>query len=67
MYVNLTPHPLHIYPADTPGGWSLIGRCPGRPYDPHREQPFLFRPGDRVRFHRITAETYAQTSEWGDV
>ena len=56
-----------IYPADTPGGWSLIGRCPTRPYDPHREQPFLFRPGDRVRFERISAEQYAQTSEWGDV
>lgn len=56
-----------IYPAETPGGWSLIGRCPVWPYDPDRDQPFLFRPGDRVRFHRITAEQYAATSAWGDV
>jgi inhibitor of KinA len=56
-----------IYPAETPGGWSLIGRSPVRPYDPQRDQPFLFRPGDRVRFDRISAEQYARTSEWGDV
>jgi inhibitor of KinA len=56
-----------IYPAETPGGWSLIGRCPVWPYDPDRAQPFMFRPGDRVRFHRISAEQYRATSAWGDV
>jgi KipI family sensor histidine kinase inhibitor len=56
-----------IYPAETPGGWSLIGRCPVRPYDPERAQPFLFRPGDRVRFRRITPAAYAATSQWGEV
>lgn len=55
-----------IYPAETPGGWSLIGRCPIRPYDPDRPEPFLFHPGDRVRFHRISASDYRSTSEWGD-
>jgi inhibitor of KinA len=55
-----------IYPAETPGGWSLIGRCPVKPYDPDRAQPFLFHPGDRVRFHRITADAYRATSQWGD-
>jgi KipI family sensor histidine kinase inhibitor len=39
-----------IYPAETPGGWHLIGRTPVKPYDPARPQPFLFKPGDRVRF-----------------
>lgn len=56
-----------IYPAETPGGWSLIGRCPIRPYDPVREQPFLFHPGDRVRFHRISEAAYRSASQWGDV
>lgn len=42
-----------IYPAETPGGWHLIGRTPVKPYDPSRAQPFLFRAGDRVRFHAI--------------
>lgn len=42
-----------IYPSETPGGWNIIGRTPIQPYDPARDQPFLFRAGDRVRFHRI--------------
>ena len=42
-----------VYPAETPGGWHLIGRTPVKPYDPARAEPFLFHPGDRVRFHRI--------------
>lgn len=55
-----------IYPAATPGGWNVIGRCPVRPYDPSRPRPFLFHPGDLVRFHRVSAEEYRAASEWGD-
>lgn len=44
-----------IYPASTPGGWNIIGRTPVAPYDPDRAQPFLFRPGDRVRFYPIAS------------
>jgi KipI family sensor histidine kinase inhibitor len=39
-----------IYPQDSPGGWRLIGRTDLKLYDPNREQPFLFAPGDIVRF-----------------
>jgi KipI family sensor histidine kinase inhibitor len=42
-----------IYPAVTPGGWNIIGRTGVSPYAPDRAEPFLFRPGDRVRFHRV--------------
>jgi KipI family sensor histidine kinase inhibitor len=55
-----------IYPAATPGGWNVIGRCPIRPYDPVRAAPFLFHPGDRVRFHRIGAAEYRASTQWGD-
>lgn len=55
-----------IYPASTPGGWNLIGRCPVRPYAPGRDEPFLFRAGDRVCFRAISAEEYRETSEWED-
>jgi inhibitor of KinA len=47
-----------IYPSVTPGGWNVIGRTPVKPYDPYRAEPFLFRPGDRVRFHRIGEDEY---------
>jgi inhibitor of KinA len=55
-----------IYPAETPGGWNLIGRTPVRPYAPDRSQPFLFRLGDRVRFKRISGSEYRAATEWGD-
>jgi KipI family sensor histidine kinase inhibitor len=42
-----------IYPSETPGGWHLIGRTHVKPYDDSRAEPFLFKPGDRVRFHPI--------------
>lgn len=43
-----------IYPFASPGGWNLIGRAvAARPFDPSREAPILFGPGDRVRFVRV--------------
>ena len=42
-----------IYPAETPGGWQLIGRAPVRPYDPTRAEPFLMKSGDTVPFFAI--------------
>jgi KipI family sensor histidine kinase inhibitor len=39
-----------IYPAETPGGWHLIGRTDLPVWDPRREPPALLEPGARVRF-----------------
>ncbi len=39
-----------IYPLDSPGGWRLIGWTPLKLFDPSSESPFLFAPGDTVRF-----------------
>jgi KipI family sensor histidine kinase inhibitor len=39
-----------IYPIDSPGGWRLIGHTPLQLFDPASESPFLFSPGDEVRF-----------------
>lgn len=49
-----------IYPFDTPGGWQIIGRTPLRPCDFTRPAPFLFGPGDRVRFQAIGAAAFAR-------
>ena len=51
-----------IYPSATPGGWNIVGRTPVAPYDPARPEPFLFKPGDRVRFYPITPDEFAQAS-----
>ena len=47
-----------IYPADTPGGWQLIGRTPVRPFDPRRADPFLMKAGDAVQFYSIDRAEY---------
>lgn len=39
-----------IYPIDSPGGWQLIGHTPLQLFDPQADSPFLFSPGDEVRF-----------------
>ncbi len=42
-----------IYPFDSPGGWSLLGRAKAVAlFDPGRDPPILLSPGDRVRFDR---------------
>ena len=42
-----------IYPAETPGGWHIIGRTTVKPFDAEREEPFLLKPGDAVQFYPI--------------
>jgi inhibitor of KinA len=39
-----------IYSIDSPGGWRLIGWTPLKLFDPHSDSPFLFAPGDEVKF-----------------
>jgi KipI family sensor histidine kinase inhibitor len=41
-----------------PTGWYVLGRTPLRPFEPEREDPFLFRAGDHVRFRRIDAAEF---------
>jgi KipI family sensor histidine kinase inhibitor len=39
-----------IYPVPSPGGWRLIGWTPLTLFDPRADSPFLFAPGDEVKF-----------------
>ncbi len=39
-----------IYSLPTPGGWHLLGTALETVYDPHRQNPFLLKAGDEVRF-----------------
>lgn len=49
-----------VYPAETPGGWNIIGRTPLVMFDLKREQPALLRAGDRVKFRAISREEFAR-------
>ncbi len=39
-----------IYPAESPGGWHVLGRTDAVLFDPAADPPALLQPGDRVRF-----------------
>ena len=39
-----------IYPVDSPGGWHILGYTPLKLFNPMSESPFLFSPGDVVKF-----------------
>ena len=56
--VGIAGEQTGVYPAETPGGWQLIGRTPLEPFDLNRAAPFLFRPGDAVRFVPIERDEY---------
>lgn len=49
-----------IVPGPMPAGWHVIGRTPLAAFDRGREPPFLFQPGDRVRFAPIDAAEFAR-------
>ncbi len=60
-----------IMPMATPTGFYMLGRTPVRPFDRRRrDNPSLFRPGDRIRFHRIGASEFSHldaAAEGGDL
>ncbi len=60
--VGIAGRQTGIYPAESPGGWHLIGRTPIAPFDPARAQPFLLRAGDTVKFVAIASAEYGRLS-----
>ena len=44
-----------VYPAATPGGWRLLGRCDQILFDVDRDPPALLQPGTRKGFGRLIA------------
>jgi KipI family sensor histidine kinase inhibitor len=49
-----------IVPTTVPSAWYQLGLTPLRPFDVSRADPFLFRPGDRIRFRRVALAEF----EW---
>ena len=47
-----------VYPAPSPGGWNLIGRCPQRMFDPDATPTMPVAVGDRVRFEAIDRQAF---------
>lgn len=47
-----------VYPAVSPGGWNLIGRCPTRMFDPAATPIMPVSVGDSVRFEAISRDRF---------
>ena len=58
--VGIADHQTAVYPAPSPGGWNLIGRCPLAMFDLHAAEPMPVKVGDRVRFEAIDRTTYLE-------
>jgi inhibitor of KinA len=61
--VGIAGEQTGIYPAQTPGGWRLVGRTPLRMFNAQATQPTLLMPGDQVRFVPIDRAHFDQLQQ----
>lgn len=47
-----------VYPAQSPGGWNLIGLCPTRMFNPDQQPSMPVQAGDRIRFEAIDRDEF---------
>lgn len=47
-----------IYPAQSPGGWNIIGLCPAAMFDVQKKPSMLVQVGDRVKFNAISKQEF---------
>ena len=55
-----------ITSVEVPSGWHLLGQTPLRTFDLRREDPFLLKPGDRVRFEPIPRAAFLRLKEMAE-
>ena len=58
--VGIAESQTGVYPLESPGGWRLIGRTPLRLFNPEKASPFLYQPGDRIKFTPISRSRFKQ-------
>lgn len=56
--VALADRQTAVYPAASPGGWQLLGRCPLSLFSLTTEPPMPFAVGDEVQFMPIERNEY---------
>ena len=56
--VGIANNQTGIYPITSPGGWQIIGRTPLKLFAPEREDPFLYKAGDRIKFIPISESEF---------
>lgn len=58
--VGIAGRQTGIYPLNSPGGWSIIGRTPIRLFDPAADPPVRLQTGDLVEFYPIPTEEFVR-------
>ena len=61
--VGIAGNQTGIYPAESPGGWQIIGRTPLELFRPTREPPAILQAGDYLTFVSVTPEEFAVIEE----
>ena len=62
--VGLTEQFCNIYTFESPGGWNIIGNTPAMVFDKKKkDDPSLIKPGDTVKFFKITKKEYLDWNE----
>lgn len=56
--VGIADRQTAIYPAASPAGWNIIGRCPCELFDPEAKTTMPFKVGDSVQFLPINREEF---------
>jgi KipI family sensor histidine kinase inhibitor len=56
--VGIADQQTAIYPADSPGGWQIIGRTPISLIDYNDEKLTKFETGDKVKFDAISRDEF---------
>ena len=52
-----------IYPAESPGGWHVIGKTPITLFDQNFNPPVFAKPGERIRFIPISRDEFDKLSD----
>ncbi len=58
--VGIAGRQTGIYPLDSPGGWNIVGRTPLKLVDLEKENPFLMKAGDKVKFYAISKADFEE-------
>ena len=58
--VGIADRQTAVYPAESPGGWNLIGQCPAAMFNPNQKPSTLVEVGDKVRFKAISRDEFIQ-------
>lgn len=61
--VGIAGNQTGIYPAESPGGWQIIGRTPLELFHPNREPTSILQAGDYLTFVSVTPEEFDSIKE----